>query len=524
MARAKSPETKTTATTTTLPAQSELEGIGAQTNSAAVPVGAVPDASGVGQINSMDAYWRSVLAASSQRYPNLTLALQLGTTPKDPTNPKSVSPRTYAVPLNTAGVPGFTKDQTYLVNFFTTIDKMTPEQLAAFQRSLWESGYYSSDYYQATRNGGIRPNYGSKFDEGLRDATFKFLEGSIEAGAANKNIVPPLGTVLEERKKQFAPMITTVEGGGGAGGPQVDVIGTQVVELPAVTDIGAMVDKASANVLGRKLNAKDRERFISLVSELYRQQGMTTADVRVSNQKAGYPFVTGGVQAAETVGKEFAGKENPFARSLFNEVKKAFPEVSFLGIWGDEEHKKRASDHNTGDALDIGFKSKQTADLILQTALKGKNVKYVILGRDVYYPDGRVDRNGASSDHKNHVHVSFFRTAPGGTAATAAGQKEAAKSGETLAGGQKNEGAATGQTAEGAAAATPTGPGMVSVVAKYPGAVSTPSGGSVLVTQTPMGQSGIEEQIRQENPVEAGAMSQLSQLDAFMQLIRSGGR
>lgn len=430
------------------------------------------------------------------------------------------------IQLDTAGVPGFAKT-TYVVNVYRTIAQMDEKELEAYQRSLWEAGLYPSEYYRQATTGGqaVRPLYGKLTDEGLMYATNQLLESTLAVGATRRGAVPPMLQVLNDRKTQFGPAVAAAQTGGGTGGPQVDVIGTQVVELPAVTDIGAMVDKAATNVLGRKLNAKDRERFVSLVSEMYRQQGMTAADVRVANQKAGYPYVTGGVQQAETVGKEFAGKENPFARTLYNEVKKAFPEVSFLGIWGNEEHKKRKSDHNTGDAVDIGFKSKQTADLILQTALKGKNVKYVILGRDVYYPDGRVDRNGASSDHKNHVHVSFFRTAPAGSAA--AGDKGTAKSGETLASGGENEGVATGQTPESAATGgTGTGvtgaPGMVSVTAKYPGAVSTPTGGSVLVTQSPMGQSGVEEQIRKENPVEAGAIGTMRNFDVFLDLIRGG--
>lgn len=101
--------------------------------------------------------------------------------------------------------------------------------------------------------------------------------------------------------------------------------------------------------------------------------------------------------------------ENPNARLLYSEVKNLYPTVSFLGVWGDPAHQKRKSDHNTGDAVDIGFgKNKTQGSAILQYVLQNPNVKYAILGRDVYYPDGRISRGGTKFNHDTHVHVSFL--------------------------------------------------------------------------------------------------------------------
>lgn len=102
--------------------------------------------------------------------------------------------------------------------------------------------------------------------------------------------------------------------------------------------------------------------------------------------------------------------ENPAARSLFNDVKALFPDVTFKGIIGDPKHKARISDHNSGNAVDIGFSNPTEGRQILEQVLKDPRTRMAILGKDVYYPDGkggyRVEKGGASSDHKTHVHVS----------------------------------------------------------------------------------------------------------------------
>lgn len=119
--------------------------------------------------------------------------------------------------------------------------------------------------------------------------------------------------------------------------------------------------------------------------------------------------VTAARQSILQAGYGSRAAENPYARPLFQEIKNLYPKVSFLGIWGDANHQKRKSDHNTGDALDIGFgKDTSAGSAILQRVLQNPNVKYAILGRDVYYPDGRVSKGGTRYNHDTHVHVSFL--------------------------------------------------------------------------------------------------------------------
>lgn len=108
--------------------------------------------------------------------------------------------------------------------------------------------------------------------------------------------------------------------------------------------------------------------------------------------------------------------ENPLARPLFKQIASEFAGVKNLGIWGDPAHQKRKSDHNTGDAIDIGFGSNfDTGRKILQRVLQQPGTKYAILGRDVYYPDGRVSRGGTKMNHDTHVHVSFLRDGKSGS-------------------------------------------------------------------------------------------------------------
>lgn len=112
---------------------------------------------------------------------------------------------------------------------------------------------------------------------------------------------------------------------------------------------------------------------------------------------------------------------NPYARPLFDEVKNTFGDVKFLGIWGDAEHKKRKSDHNTGDALDIGYGSDvNKAEKILQYVLGKPQVKYAILGQTVYYPDGTIGHTNIP--HHSHVHVSFYGAGEEGKGSSGSGR------------------------------------------------------------------------------------------------------
>jgi hypothetical protein len=88
--------------------------------------------------------------------------------------------------------------------------------------------------------------------------------------------------------------------------------------------------------------------------------------------------------------------------------------VTNLGIWGDEAHKKTKSDHNTGDAADLGISSisqgQQVADALLQEA-EARGIKYIIFNRKIW----SVERKNegwrpytGSNPHTDHVHASFY--------------------------------------------------------------------------------------------------------------------
>lgn len=106
---------------------------------------------------------------------------------------------------------------------------------------------------------------------------------------------------------------------------------------------------------------------------------------------------------------------NPVAEQTWQEVSTQFQGVKNLGIWGDEAHKKTKSDHNTGDALDIGIKDFNQGSEIAQKLIKeaqDKNIKYIIWNKQIWNPS--ISNSWRPYDGKNphtdHVHVSFNRS------------------------------------------------------------------------------------------------------------------
>jgi hypothetical protein len=92
--------------------------------------------------------------------------------------------------------------------------------------------------------------------------------------------------------------------------------------------------------------------------------------------------------------------------------------VSNLGIWGDEAHQRRQSDHNTGDAQDFGFKDLATGEAVakkLQTEAGERGVKYIIFNGKIWNPS--VSNEWRPYDgpdkHDTHVHVSYVRQTGG---------------------------------------------------------------------------------------------------------------
>lgn len=101
----------------------------------------------------------------------------------------------------------------------------------------------------------------------------------------------------------------------------------------------------------------------------------------------------------------------PTLRALWDEVHAAWPDQTrFDGIMGDAAHQARKSDHNSGNALDVGIipASAPLGDTISELLLRDSRSKYVIWNRRINTLDGRGWRayTGASP-HTEHVHVSI---------------------------------------------------------------------------------------------------------------------
>ena len=106
---------------------------------------------------------------------------------------------------------------------------------------------------------------------------------------------------------------------------------------------------------------------------------------------------------------------NPVAEQTWEEVSTQFPGVKHLGIWGDKRHQKTKSDHNTGDALDIGITDLNQGTEIAQKLIKeaqDKNISYIIWNKQIWNPSVSNSWRPYNGDnpHTSHVHVSFNRS------------------------------------------------------------------------------------------------------------------
>ena len=111
-----------------------------------------------------------------------------------------------------------------------------------------------------------------------------------------------------------------------------------------------------------------------------------------------------------------AGKNvNPNVLKTEKDIFSEFKGITNLGIWGDEKHKQRISDHNTGDAQDFGISnSVETGNKIAQklmTEAKQRNVKYIIFNGKIWNPSISNEWRPYSgkNPHSTHVHVSYNR-------------------------------------------------------------------------------------------------------------------
>jgi len=103
---------------------------------------------------------------------------------------------------------------------------------------------------------------------------------------------------------------------------------------------------------------------------------------------------------------------NPSVYSVWDAVTSRFAGLSNEGIWGDEAHQKRKSDHNTGDALDIGVPSSSVGYQLKNELVKmaaNQPIKYIIHNGEIWNQQQGWHPYHGSNPHTNHVHVSFYR-------------------------------------------------------------------------------------------------------------------
>jgi len=115
---------------------------------------------------------------------------------------------------------------------------------------------------------------------------------------------------------------------------------------------------------------------------------------------------------AETGETSMNGKGvNPNVSKLYSAVSAKFPRVENWGIWGDEKHQARKSDHNTGDAIDIAVKGTDGPNVVkeIEANAVAHNVKYMIHAGRIWKPTTGWQAYGGSHAHDEHVHVSFLR-------------------------------------------------------------------------------------------------------------------
>lgn len=103
---------------------------------------------------------------------------------------------------------------------------------------------------------------------------------------------------------------------------------------------------------------------------------------------------------------------NPSIYPFWNDLNSRHGGLKNYGIWGDKAHQARKSDHNTGDALDVGINNasqgKAVYNDIVQNASRN-NVKYVIHQGKIWSPGKGERPYTGSNPHNTHVHVSFNR-------------------------------------------------------------------------------------------------------------------
>lgn len=101
---------------------------------------------------------------------------------------------------------------------------------------------------------------------------------------------------------------------------------------------------------------------------------------------------------------------------FWDDIKSKYSGVQNWGIWGDAAHRLRKSDHNTGDALDVGISSTaqgtEISQYIINQAGSGGNpynVKYLIFNGQIWSPSKGLRPYTGKNPHSGHIHISFNR-------------------------------------------------------------------------------------------------------------------
>jgi hypothetical protein len=106
---------------------------------------------------------------------------------------------------------------------------------------------------------------------------------------------------------------------------------------------------------------------------------------------------------------------NPMVSQTWQDLNKEFKGIQNKGTWGDQKHKQRKSDHNTGNALDVGIESRTQGDAVVGKLIKEadtRNINYIIFNKKIWNPtEGWKDyvptKANGNNPHTDHVHISF---------------------------------------------------------------------------------------------------------------------
>lgn len=101
---------------------------------------------------------------------------------------------------------------------------------------------------------------------------------------------------------------------------------------------------------------------------------------------------------------------NPSIYPFWDDLNSRFGGLKDYGIWGDKAHQARKSDHNSGDAIDVGINGAAQGKAVYQDIIKNSgrnNVKYVIHQGKIWSPSQGERPYTGSNPHNTHVHVSF---------------------------------------------------------------------------------------------------------------------